>query len=244
MTAYQALFVSDVHLSAERPAQVARCHAFLARAPAAPAVFILGDLFDLWLGDDDTRVPHPETEQALRALVDRGTAVHVMHGNHDLLLNDGFFARTGCTPLQDPSVITVDDTRVLLMHGDTLCTDDLAYQTYRAHVHHPDTQAGFLAQPLSARLAYAEGLRAQSKDYSATVDDAVMDVNAVAATMTQHDAQVLIHGHTHRPATHALSDGKTRIVLSDWYERDEVLAFNGSYVRGSLDALLGEQADG
>ncbi len=198
------------------------------QANRVEALFILGDLFDQWLGDDDETDPHPAVVAALARLTASGVAVSLLHGNHDFLLGEQFAARTGCELLPDPTVIEVQGTPVLIMHGDTLCTDDIAYQKLRARVRDAANQSRFLALPLPMRAAEADSLRASSQQQSRLKPQTIMDVNpsAVERTMRKHDVLHLIHGHTHRPAIHAFHiahQRATRIVLGDWYRQPHAL---------------------
>lgn len=205
---------------------------FLERqASRVEALFILGDLFDQWLGDDDGTDPHPIVVEALARLTASGVKVGLLHGNHDFLLGAQFVARTGCTRLSDPTVIEVEGTRVLIMHGDTLCTDDIAYQALRTQVRDPANQFRFLALPLAMRMAEASRLRAASRQESELKSATIMDANpsAVEETMRAHGVRHLIHGHTHRPDVHSLCiDGQwaTRIVLGDWYREPHALIWD------------------
>jgi UDP-2,3-diacylglucosamine hydrolase len=216
------LFISDLHLSAETPESLQAFVAFL-EGPVREArgLYILGDLFEYWAGDDDWDSPgNREVTEALSAAASR-TAVHFMPGNRDLLVGSAYAARTGLRLLEDPSVLESGGLRLLLMHGDTLCTDDQAYQQYRAQVHDPRYQAAFLARPLAERRAFIAGLRSKSEQAKRDKAMDIMDVNqdAVAQTLRQHAYPVLVHGHTHRPARHEhLVDGHacTRWVLPDW----------------------------
>ena len=232
-----------MHLSQARPVQVARFIEFLGRARSAQTLYLLGDIFDLWLGDDDHRAPHPEAETHLRTLTESGTRVFFMHGNHDFLLGEDFAHRTGCELLLDPSAIQLGQERVLMTHGDTLCTDDHAYQAYRAQVRDPRVQEAFLKQPLEERVKYADSLREHSQRHAAVTSRDITDVNqsAVDRVMREHRADILIHGHTHRPAIHNIStrlgSPAQRIVLSDWYQRDWILAYDGNYRQGSFNNL-------
>lgn len=227
-------FLSDVHVSAGRPEGVAALTGFLAGpARRADRVYVLGDLFDVWLGDDDHRAPHPEVVDALGALSRAGVPVAVMHGNHDFLLGDDFRRTAGCTLLDDPAVVEVHGTRVLLSHGDALCTDDRDYQAFRARTRDPEVQRRFLALPLAERVAEAERLRIASREASALKPAEIMDVNAgaVREAMRAHGVRHLVHGHTHRPAIHEFDlDGApgVRIVLGDWYEQDSALVWDAS----------------
>lgn len=230
-----ALFISDLHLTEERPALTAALLAFL-EGPCreAQALYILGDLFEYWVGDDDGDAPlNREVAQALAAVRDRGLYIHFMAGNRDFLIGADYAGQAGMTLLPDPSLVELDGQRLLLMHGDSLCTDDLAYQTYRAQVRNPAYQAQFLTQPLAARRAFIEQIRQKSEAAKRDKAEEIMDVNAeaVAEVLRQHGYPLLIHGHTHRPAHHRLEvDGRAceRWVLSDWRDSAPYLAWNGS----------------
>jgi len=226
-----SLFIADLHLSPELPQAVALFQHFLQEtAPQAQALYILGDFFEAWIGDDDLALPFPAAIAAgLRQLTQRGVRLYLMHGNRDFLLGEGFCQASGATLLADPSLIDLYGTPTLLAHGDALCTDDVAYQAFRRQVREPAWQAGFLAKPLAERREMARQLRAQSEREKAAKAMAIMDVNpaAVAAALREHGYPRLIHGHTHRPARHVHEiDGHAceRWVLPDWYE-------GGGYLR-------------
>ncbi|MBL8437269.1 MAG: UDP-2,3-diacylglucosamine diphosphatase [Zoogloeaceae bacterium] len=231
----ETLFISDLHLSEERPDLLAQFLAFV-EGPArdAAALYILGDLFEYWAGDDDGDAPLPrQVAQALAAAQGRGLAIHFMAGNRDFLIGPDYARQAGMTLLPDPSVVELDGQRLLLLHGDSLCTDDVAYQTYRTQVRNPAYQAQFLAQPLAARRAFIEQIRQKSEAAKRDKAEEIMDVNAgaVADVLRQHDFPILIHGHTHRPAHHRLDvDGRTceRWVLSDWRDSAPYLAWTGT----------------
>ena len=231
----ETLFLSDLHLSEERPDLLAQFLAFV-EGPArdAAALYILGDLFEYWAGDDDGDAPLPrQVAQALAAAQGRGLAIHFMAGNRDFLIGPDYARQAGMTLLPDPSVVELDGQRLLLLHGDSLCTDDVAYQTYRTQVRNPAYQAQFLAQPLAARRAFIEQIRQKSEAAKRDKAEEIMDVNAgaVADVLRQHDFPILIHGHTHRPAHHRLDvDGRTceRWVLSDWRDSAPYLAWTGT----------------
>ncbi|QKT02555.1 UDP-2,3-diacylglucosamine diphosphatase [Ectothiorhodospiraceae bacterium 2226] len=222
------LFISDLHLEGNRPHIAQRFVRFLQEdAVRADALYILGDLFEAWLGDD---VIVPEVQpimQALRA-TSAATPVYLMHGNRDFLLGEGFAEATGVHLLPDPSVIDLYGTPTLLMHGDSLCTDDAQYQQFRAMVRDPAWQAQALALNPEARIAKARELRAMSREANTMKAEDIMDVNAdaVVAVLREHGVRRLIHGHTHRPAHHTLSvDGAPaeRWVLKDWDTEGGVL---------------------
>ena len=242
-----ALFISDLHLSADEPANVAAFLDFLqGKARAAASLFILGDLFEYWAGDDDLATPfNAYIAAAIRTLADTGTAVFFMSGNRDLLAGPAFADAIGACLLEDPARVRFGNDAnapLLLTHGDTLCTDDLAYQAFRRQVRDPVWQAGFLAQPLAARKAFIASLRQQSETAKAEKTFEIMDVNAdaVAALLREHDYPTLIHGHTHRPACHRLEVDHhtcTRHVLSDWRGQASWLRYDGrTFTSGSGDA--------
>jgi len=237
------LFASDVHLSAPRPDIVALFVELLTLARHAEHLYLLGDCFDRYLGDDDTTAPHPEIIDALGTLTAHGVPVSITHGNHDFLLGGDFFQRTGCRLLADHTVIDVAGKRVLVMHGDTLCIDDHSYQAFRTYSHDPGNQKSFLAKSLEERILEAEHIRTQSRQATQLKTDDIMDVNqeAVRTTMREHGVSLLLHGHTHRPGIHDfLLDGHDaqRIVLGDWYERDSLLVWdNDGYRFGTVADL-------
>lgn len=221
----ESLFISDLHLSRETPATVALFLSFLGtRAPQADALYILGDLFDTWVGDDDDTPPIPEIISALHTLTSRGTPVFLQHGNRDFLLGKEFVATTGCQLLPEVYVTNLEGTPTLLMHGDLLCTDDLDYQRARAWLRSDEFLQDFLTRPVAERLAIAANYRQQSGEATSLKAEEIMDVNqaTVEQFMTDQGALRLIHGHTHRPGTHEFQlNGATaqRIVLSEWHER-------------------------
>lgn len=229
------LFISDLHLTPEQPATVELFLAFLRRrARKAEALFILGDLFDAWIGDDDDEAPYPAIRQALRALTTKGTRCAIISGNRDFLLGKQFCRETGCTLLKDPARVDLLGTPILLMHGDLLCTDDLAYQKFRRVIRNPVMKWLFLRKRLIKRRALATGYRRKSSLAIARKPLAIMDVNeeAVKTTMRRHQTWHLVHGHTHRPGEHTFSlDGHMalRQVLADWHPgRGEVLSFSAA----------------
>jgi UDP-2,3-diacylglucosamine hydrolase len=225
------LLVSDLHLSARRPETAALFLSFLAgEARAAEALYILGDLFDAWLGDDD--LAEPFNRQIAAALADctaAGTAIRFLPGNRDFLVGESFATACGLTLLPEASVHRIGAETTLLLHGDTLCTDDADYQSFRATVRAPAWQAAFLARPLAERRRLGEELREGSESAKAGKAEALMDVNpeAVAAAFRAHGVNRLIHGHTHRRATHRLTvDGRPceRWVLGEWGLQGNALA--------------------
>lgn len=222
------LFISDLHLSAARPEVTALFLRFLReRAAGSEGLYILGDLFEAWLGDDLVLPEYVPVLSALRALNAGGTPVFVQHGNRDFLLGEGFAAASGCRLLPEVQAVTLYNRRILLLHGDTLCTDDHEYQSMRAQLRHPDFIAAFLAKPAAERVAFAKSLREKSQAETSRKSEYIMDVNAdaVSAAAREHQATRLIHGHTHRPGMHTQDvDGHAvqRIVLGDWNEKGSV----------------------
>jgi UDP-2,3-diacylglucosamine hydrolase len=227
------LFVSDVHLSETAPGAVEQFLEFLAvQAAGAAALYILGDLFESWVGDDERSPAAQRVCAGLRGLTAGGVPCFVLHGNRDFLLGAGFSARTGCRLLTDPVVAQLDGERVLLTHGDALCTDDRSYQELRSVVRDPEWQRRFLALPLARRELLADEARAGSRRHTARTVPDIMDVNPGAVATAFRTARVrrMIHGHTHREAVHDLEvDGAPaqRIVLGAWYERGSYLCCEG-----------------
>jgi UDP-2,3-diacylglucosamine hydrolase len=219
-----ALFVSDLHLTAGESETIRRFKSFM-EGPARTAshLYILGDLFEAWIGDDEDDPLVEPIVAALRDLTAAGVACSVMHGNRDFLIGERFAQRTGCRLLGDFERIELFGEPVLLTHGDLLCTDDTRYLTLRAELRDPTWQREFLSKPLAERRQIASDLRSLSAAEIATKSEYIMDVNqaAVERTMRGFDVRVLVHGHTHRPAVHRFDlDGRpaTRIVLGSWYD--------------------------
>ncbi len=235
------LFVSDLHLDASRPQVTTLFRDFLcSEALHAEALYILGDLFEAWVGDDTADEPADVVRAALKAVTIAGVPVFVMRGNRDFLLGPRFAEATGVQLLPDPAVILLNGEPTLLMHGDLLCTDDLAYQAFRQQVRSPAWQEKFLAQQLAARLSFAEQARAASREHQQGMQvdgtlETIADVSpsTVRQLLEGYGVTRLIHGHTHRPAIHSLNlnDGRgQRIVLGDWYTQ-------GSVLRASADGF-------
>ena len=226
------LFISDLHIDATRPAIIAQFSEFLrTEARHAAAVYILGDLFESWIGDDAPDPAQSAAMAGLRTLTLSGVPCFVMHGNRDFLLSRRFCEMTGAQLLHDPLIITLYGEAVLVMHGDALCTDDQAYQRLRATVRDTDWQRQFLALSIESRRALAGAARAGSQAHTAAMEHAITDVNAdsVATALRGAGTSTLLHGHTHRPALHTLEvDGRprTRIVLGDWYDQGSVLRWD------------------
>ncbi len=225
-----ALFISDLHLDPSRPQITALFESYLAsdEVRRADALYILGDLVEAWIGDDDDAELPQRIATAIRAVHDAGVPVYFMVGNRDFLLGEAFARRAGMTLLEDGAVHDIHGRATLLMHGDVLCTDDTAYQAVRQQVRNPEWQKQILSMPLEARRAFAAKAREDSKAHTGSTMESIMDVNgdAVAEAMRKAGVTRLIHGHTHRPAVHAVGlEGKAaeRIVLGDWYEQGSVL---------------------
>jgi len=232
-----ALFISDLHLTGERPEINERFFAFLEEQAAhAAALYVLGDLFEVWIGDDELDAADGDplarrVADALRAVSRAGVPVAFMHGNRDLLIGRRFCAASGARLLEDPSVEKIAGVRTLLMHGDTLCTDDVDYQAWRRTAHSREWQQQFLAKSLAERRATVRAMREKSRQVVSAKPAEIMDVNdsAVREALRTHGLMRLVHGHTHRPARHNLEvDGRPceRWVLPDWYERGGYLAID------------------
>ncbi len=210
-----SLFISDLHLSHANPHSTELFQLFATDiAPKAEALYILGDLFEYWAGDDDLGDPfHLRITDTLRNLDAQGTRIFIMHGNRDFLMDEELGSACNATLLDDPMLLDLYGTPTLLTHGDALCTDDTEYQRFREQVRKDDWQTQFLAQPLSQRKAQIEQMRMQSETQKSSKEMAMMDVNsdAVDELLRQHHYPRLIHGHTHRPAKHIASCGRTHL---------------------------------
>lgn len=230
------LFISDLHLEDAAPERTGWLAAFLA-GPArdAAALYILGDLFEFWIGDDALSPTAEHVAEALETLSRSGVECYFTHGNRDFLVGGQFAGRAGVEILPDEHVIDLHGTRTLLLHGDSLCTDDVEYQALRRQVRNPAWQAGVLALPIEERLKMATDAREASKQHTRSASMEIMDVNrkAVEDAFGRHGVSRMIHGHTHRPARHEVKLGDRtaeRIVLSDWYD-------HGSYLRVTEDGM-------
>ena len=240
------LFISDLHLEADRPEIGEQFLDFLDEEAAdAEALYILGDFFEYWVGDDDPDDYYASIKRSLRAFTDSGVPVYFMHGNRDFMIGEEFAAETGVTILPDPYPLELYGKSVLLSHGDALCTDDVEYQQVRAMTRNREWQAMMLEKPLEERIAIAKHARAQSAERNKTLSESIMDVNpdAVKKAISEHGVEILLHGHTHRPGIHGVEvDDRfaKRVVLGDWYDQ-------GSVVRWDEDGLelspISRQAD-
>ena len=222
------LFISDLHLAPERPAVTRAFLSFLSdRASTAQSLYILGDLFEAWIGDDDPSALAAEVQDALRKLSDSGVDLDIQQGNRDFLLGKRFIKRCAAVLLGDEHIVEYAGHRALAMHGDSLCTDDIDYQRFRRKARNPIYKWCLAHLPLKRRQKIAADWRAKSMAANSNKASAIMDVNsqAVAAVMSKHGVEVLVHGHTHRPNRHALAAGE-RIVLGDWHDLGWVLCLD------------------
>jgi UDP-2,3-diacylglucosamine hydrolase len=227
----RTLFISDLHLDQTRPETTAAFFHFCETdASDAKALYILGDLFEYWVGDD--QLDHDplarDVTNALKVLVNKGVSAYFMHGNRDFLIGERFAGEARITLLPDPTLITIDDERILLLHGDTLCTDDVAYQTFRKQARDPAWQAAILAKPYEDRVAFAKQIRERSNSEKSLKAEDIMDVtpSTVENVFREWNYPTMIHGHTHRPATHTHAvDGHAckRVVLADWESKARFL---------------------
>jgi UDP-2,3-diacylglucosamine hydrolase len=223
------LFVSDLHLDDARPHIVEGFERFCAgEARTADALYVLGDLFEAYIGDDDDAALNARIASALRGVADAGVPAHFIAGNRDFLLGEAYASRCGMDLLDDGSVVDLYGVPTLILHGDVLCTDDAAYLAFRKQVRDPAWQHAFLARPLTERRAFAAQARDASRVHTSQTDMAIMDVNqhAVESALRRNGVTRMIHGHTHRPAVHDFTlDGKParRFVLGDWYEQGSAL---------------------
>ena len=223
--------ISDLHLSPEHPEVFNQFDEYLADLNAGEDLYILGDLFEYWLGDDAVDfLGHNGAQQLLRSLSNRGVRVFFLSGNRDFLLGEKFADECGIQLIADEHILKVGQRQVLLMHGDSLCTDDLSHQKFRAMVRSPDWQKTFLEKTIAERDGLAKLARYRSEDGKAQKSMEIMDVNPETAreTIARHDVEILIHGHTHRPAIHRIEGPKAayRVVLGDWSPRPSSIQLN------------------
>jgi UDP-2,3-diacylglucosamine hydrolase len=237
------LFVSDLHLDAASPEAIAQFLDFLrTEALRCDGLYILGDLFESWIGDDDDEAARSRVCAGLRELTRQGVPCRIQHGNRDFLLGAGFTARTGCEVIADPVTLEAGGRRFVLSHGDALCTGDVGYQRFRRVARSRGLQRAWLALPLSTRRSLAAWARRRSHAHVRRLPESIMDVTpaAVSGLLRETGADVLIHGHTHRPGEHRIEvDGRDclRLVLGDWYEQGSMLVLHadGSHQRQSLE---------
>jgi UDP-2,3-diacylglucosamine hydrolase len=229
-----AWFASDLHLDPSTPRIAERFGRFLAGpVQGARSLFLLGDLFEAWLGDDDPEPAHRDAIAAIARVASAGTLVYVMRGNRDFMLGERFCRDAGAILLEDPAILDIGGTRLLLSHGDGLCVDDRAYQKLRALVRDPALRAGFARLPLDARRRLALEARAGSREHLANASGYITDVNpaAVDAVFRDSGATLMIHGHTHRPGVHRLQagdTGRTRVVLGAWHDEADVVRWDSN----------------
>ncbi|WP_224718138.1 UDP-2,3-diacylglucosamine diphosphatase [Pectobacterium versatile] len=223
------LFIADLHLSVHEPAITAGFLRFLRHdAIHVDALYILGDLFDAWIGDDDPQPLHATVATELYALHQRGIPCYFVHGNRDFLIGKRFAKQSGMTLLPTETVLDLYDQKILILHGDTLCTDDRHYQQFRRRVHNPFIQWLFLRLPLSSRVKIAAKMRATSQQENQKKSQQIMDVNhdAVLERLRHYQVETMIHGHTHRPAIHQVDLGESsgrRAVLGAWHEEGSMI---------------------
>lgn len=225
----KTLFISDIHLDESHPLIAEKfIHLLQNLDTSVDALYILGDLFEAWIGDDDLSLFHVRLMRAMRAACDKGCPIYFMRGNRDFLIGKSFAQASSCILLADEEKINLYGTPILLMHGDTLCTQDLAYLRARKWMHQSFLQFMFKCLPLSWRRKIADKMRAKSSRETSQKADYVMDVTAseVDRLMNKYQVQVLIHGHTHKPDVYELAQGKQRIVLAAWHEYGSVLEWD------------------
>jgi UDP-2,3-diacylglucosamine hydrolase len=226
------LFVSDLHLEAAKPEIAEQFLEFLkVEAVSSDALYVLGDLFEYWVGDDDPNAHYATIKEALHTLVDHKVPVFLMHGNRDFMIGDAFARETGVTLLPDPHLLDIHGSRVLLCHGDAMCTDDVKYQEVRKMTRNPEWFAMMMQKSLAERQALGAQARAASMAHGDTIHEAIQDVNqtAVERNFREYGVATILHGHTHRPAIHKLEiDGNpvSRIVLGDWFTQGSVVRWD------------------
>lgn len=225
------LFISDLHLASERPAIIELFLKFMDnQASKVDELYILGDLVEYWLGDDDTSRNLEAVFNKLKRASDNGLKIYLMHGNRDFLIGEKLAQRCGCTLINDPYIADLNGSPALLMHGDTLCTDDMRYQKFRTTLRSDEWKQDFLSKSLPEREIIADSLREKSTEETQEKNIGIMDVNpnAVEKALNENTIKLLIHGHTHRPDIHYMDNGMTRIVLGDWYKSGNVLEFKSA----------------
>jgi len=227
-------FISDLHLAPEETRITAGFLDFMLEPQCGDTLYILGDFFNYWIGDDYSDEYIEQIQQILKATTERGVNIFFMHGNRDFLIGNEFCQKSGMTLLKDPHIIELNGEKVILMHGDSLCTKDEAYMQFRKMARDPQWQTQFLAQSIGERIDFATKARAQSKSNTSMQDEAIMDVTPeeVSIQLLKHNAFIMIHGHTHRPATHKWHESGQdfqRIVLGDWYTKGWYLKVEDQY---------------
>ena len=223
------VFLSDIHISDEFPEISIRLKEFLLEEESKTnTIYILGDLFEYWLGDDDPNPSFAEIRNLLKKLSDNNISLFFIHGNRDFLIGESFAEETGCRILHDPHVIDLYGKKALISHGDIFCTDDQEYQLFRNQTRDPDWKNSILSEPLSFRRDFAKQARLESSEYTSSMKNEIMDVNKdeILKMYEKYNVDIIIHGHTHRPAIHDIFfNGRKyqRIVLGDWYEQGSIL---------------------
>ncbi|HEX4045676.1 MAG TPA: UDP-2,3-diacylglucosamine diphosphatase [Gammaproteobacteria bacterium] len=233
----KSLFISDLHLDQQYPETTQQFLQLLVSCDASvDALYILGDLFEYWLGDDDDAPFYQKIIDALKTTTNKGLAIYFMHGNRDFMIGKSFLQKTGCQLLPEEQKIMLYGTPVLLMHGDTLCTQDVVYLKWRKYAKNPTLQKLALICPLAWRRWFANHARKKSHQHTRSIAMTVMDVDAAAVrqVMQKHQVSYLIHGHTHRPGTHEVGENETRIVLGAWHERGYALVWSAGGDRRCL----------
>jgi len=227
----ETLIIADLHLARPEPRTLELLDCFLERASGADAIYILGDLFDYWIGDDQP--VDPAIAERLERFAALDAPVRFLPGNRDFLVGSELLDRLGARPVAEQTAIERGGRRLLLLHGDELCIDDAAYQAMRAQLRDPRFIRDFLGRTLSERIAIAEDLRTKSRTESSTKAEDIMDVNAVAVDemLERTQADCLIHGHTHRPAIHRLAGGRCRVVTGDWGEAGWLVSLTDDALR-------------
>tara|TARA_B100000900_G_scaffold372494_1_gene352447 strand:- start:1428 stop:2153 length:726 start_codon:yes stop_codon:yes gene_type:complete len=223
------VFLSDIHISDQHPEISKHLEEFLLEEGSkTDAIFVLGDLFEYWLGDDDPNPLFREIKQLLKRLSDKNISIFFIHGNRDFLIGESFAEETGCHILNDPHIIDLCDKRVLISHGDMFCTDDKEYQLFRNQTRDPAWKEFILSKSLSFREEFAKQARLESSKHISSNKNEIMDVNKdeILKMYEKYNVDIIIHGHTHRPAIHdVFFNGRNcqRIVLGDWYEQGSIL---------------------
>lgn len=227
--ATEIVFISDLHLQ-ETASHITQIFLKLLSASSLHKLYILGDLFEVWIGDDDKIAFNQLIIAALHAATKRGVEIYFQHGNRDFLIGEKFAAATGCKLLDTAVELQLDNQKILIMHGDTLCTADKAYLRARKWMHSKLLKTLFLLSPIRFRKHIAKKLRQKSSQYTKITAPQIMDVTAEAVDQVMNDYQVkwLVHGHTHRPAIHELTHNRKRIVLGAWHDRAEILAWSSA----------------
>ena len=238
-----SLFISDLHLDKKRPEVIKFFINFMIELDSKiESLYILGDFIEYWVGDDDPADGLTDIFNVIKKKSD-SLDIYIMHGNRDFMLSENFCKKFGMKLLKDPTIIEIDNKKIMLMHGDTLCIDDKSYQEFRAMVRSDKWQKEMLKKPLKKRLELAKTLRERSLAATDVKDEIIMDVNQkeVVNVFQSNDIDLIIHGHTHRPNIHKLSVNNkdvTRIVLGDWYTKSFILKIENSNITIEKNSLI------